>query len=120
MDSMAAYVPAVEAGKIKALALASAQRWPKLPNVPTVSESGLPEFEASVWYAVLAPANVPADVVSKLNTATNTWLAKQQTRQFLNNLGIETAGGTPEQLKAFIKSEIDKWSPIIKAANITF
>jgi tripartite-type tricarboxylate transporter receptor subunit TctC len=47
-------------------------------------------------------------------------LAKQQTRQFLNNLGIETAGGTPEQLKAFIKSEIDKWSPIIKAANITF
>ena len=52
MDSMAAYVPAVEAGKIKALALASAKRWPKLPNVPTVSESGLPGFEASVWYAV--------------------------------------------------------------------
>jgi tripartite-type tricarboxylate transporter receptor subunit TctC len=119
MDSMAAYVPSIEAGKIKALALASAKRWPKLPNVPIVSNSGLPDFEASVWYAVLATAKVPAEVVTKLNSATNTWLAKPQTAQFLNNLGIETAGGTPEQLKEFIKSEIEKWAPIIKAANIT-
>jgi len=119
MDSMAAYVPAVEAGKIKALALASAKRWPKLPNVPTVSESGLPDFEASVWYAVLAPIKVPSEIVTKLNSAANTWLAKPQTVQFLSNLGIETAGGTPEQLKEFVKSEIEKWAPIIKAANIT-
>jgi tripartite-type tricarboxylate transporter receptor subunit TctC len=120
MDSMAAYVPAVEAGKIKALALASAKRWPKLPNVPTVSESGLPGFEASVWYAVLAPANVPAEIVTKINSATNAWLVKPKTKEFLNNLGIETAGGSPQQVRDFIKSEVEKWAPIIKAANITF
>jgi tripartite-type tricarboxylate transporter receptor subunit TctC len=120
MDSMAAYVPAVEAGKIKALAVASASRWQKLPKMPTVSESGLPDFQASVWYAVMAPANVPADVVTKINSATNAWLAQPKTKQFLNNLGIETAGGSPQELKDFIKAEVEKWAPIIKGANITF
>ena len=62
MDSMAAYVPAVRDGKIKALAIASSQRWSKLPDVPTVAESGLPGFEASVWYALLVPAKVPAAI----------------------------------------------------------
>jgi len=120
MDSMAAYVPGVQSGKIKALAIASANRWSKLSNVPTVSESGLPGFEASVWYAVLAPAKTPPDIVAKLNAATNDWLQKPATKDFLGDLGIETAGGSPDDLKAFTQAEIDKWGPIIKAANIRF
>ena len=120
MDSMAAYVPGVQSGKIKALAIASANRWSKLPNVPTVAESGFPGFEASVWYAVLAPAKTPPDIVAKLNAATNEWLQKPATKDFLGDLGIEAAGGSPADLKAFTQAEIDKWGPIIKAANIRF
>lgn len=120
MDSMAAYVPPVSAGKIKALAIASSKRWPQLADVPTVAESGLPGFEASVWYALLVPAKVPAEVVSKLNTATNAWLDDPKTKEFLAKFGVETAGGSPADLKAFTQAEIEKWGPIIKDAKINF
>lgn len=120
MDSLAAYVPSVREGKIKALAIASSQRWSKLPDVPTVAESGLPGFEASVWYALLVPAKVPAEIVSKLNAITNAWLKEPKTQEFLANFGAVTAGGSPADLKAFTQTEIEKWGPIIKAANISF
>lgn len=120
MDSLAAYVPFVIDGKIKALAIASSQRWAKLPNVPTVAEAGLPGFEASVWYAMLLPAKAPADIVARLNAVTNAWLKDPKTQEFLANFGAETAGGSPEDLKVFTQAEIDKWGPIVKAANISF
>jgi tripartite-type tricarboxylate transporter receptor subunit TctC len=120
MDSMAPYIPFVRDGKIKALAVASSQRWSELPDVPTVAESGLPGFEASVWYAVLVPAKVSAEIVDKLNAATNAWLKEPKTKAFLADFGAEIAGGSPADLKAFTQSEIDKWGPIIKAANISF
>ena len=120
MDSMAAYVPQVEAGKLKALALASAKRWPKLPNVPTVAESGIPGFEASVWYAVLAPTGTQADIVQKMNAHVNAYIAEEKTRALFAELGIETSGGTPAQLASFIEAEMKKWAPVIKAAGIQF
>lgn len=120
MDSMGAYVPTVQAGKIKALAIASARRWPKLPDVPTVSESGLPGFEASVWYALLAPAGTPAEIIDKLNKATNDYLRSDRAKALFDDLGIQAAGGTPGDLKAFTASEIQKWGPIIGAAGIRF
>jgi tripartite-type tricarboxylate transporter receptor subunit TctC len=88
--------------------------------VPTVAESGLPGFEASVWYALLVPAKVPVDIVSKLNAITNAWLKEPKTQEFLANFGAVTAGGSPADLKAFTQTEIEKWGPIIKAANISF
>jgi tripartite-type tricarboxylate transporter receptor subunit TctC len=120
MDSMAAYVPSVEARKIKALAIAGANRWSKLPDVPTTSESGLPGFEASVWYALLAPAGTPPDVTAKLNAATNEYLRSTKAKAFLDNLGVQIAGGTPDQLRTFTASEIERWAPVIKSANISF
>lgn len=120
MDSMAAYVPPVQGGRIKALAIASSQRWSKLSNIPTASESGLPGFEASVWYALLAPAGTPADVVAKINAATNDYLKSDKAKTFVDNLGVQIAGGTPDDLKAFTASEVKKWAPIIKAASIKF
>ena len=120
MDSLAAYVPSILDNKIKALAIASPQRWSKLPNVPTVAESGLPGFEASVWYALLLPAKIPAEIVAKLNATTNAWLQEPKTQEFLANFGAEPAGGSPADLKAFTQAEIEKWGPIIKAANINF
>jgi tripartite-type tricarboxylate transporter receptor subunit TctC len=120
MDSMAAYVPNVQEGKLRALALASSKRWPNLPDVPTVAEAGLPGFEASVWYALLAPAGTPQEVIGKLNAATNEFLKSPATQEMFAKLGIETVGGAPEALQAFMRSEVEKWAPIIKEAGITF
>jgi tripartite-type tricarboxylate transporter receptor subunit TctC len=120
IDSMAAYVASIESGKIKALAMAGQVRWSKLPQVPTISESGLPEFEASVWYALLAPTSTSMDIVAELNAATNKYLHSDNGRVFLDNLGVTIAGGTAGQLRSFTASEIEKWTPIIKAANISF
>jgi len=120
MDSMAAYVPSVESGQIKALAIAGAQRWSRLPEVPTASESGLPNFEASVWYALFAPAGTPQDVIAKLNAAANDYLKSDKARTFFDNLGVQISGGTPEDLKRFTAAEIRKWAPVVKAANIKF
>ncbi len=120
MDSMAAYVPTVQGGQIKALAIAGAQRWSKLPDVMTASESGLPGFEASVWYALLAPAGTPPDIVAKLNEAANAYLKSDKAKTLFDDLGVQPAGGTPQDLKAFMASEVQKWTPIIKAADIKF
>ncbi|MDB5580553.1 MAG: hypothetical protein JWR80_5729 [Bradyrhizobium sp.] len=120
MDSMAAYVSNVQEGKLRGLAIASAKRFAGLPNVPTASEAGLPGFEASVWYAMLAPTGTPPEVVSKLNAATNEFLKTPQAIEMFEKLGIEVAGGTPDDLKTFTAAEIAKWSPIIKGANISF
>jgi tripartite-type tricarboxylate transporter receptor subunit TctC len=120
MDSMGAYVPNIKAGKLRAIAIAGANRWPGLPDIPTVAESGLPGFEASVWYALLAPTGTPPAILASVNAATNDYLKTPQAEETFTNLGIERAGGTPEELKAFIVAEIAKWDPIVKSANISF
>ncbi len=120
MDSMAAYVPQVKEGKLRALALASGTRWASLPDVPTVSESELPGFEASVWYALLAPTGTPQDVIGKLNAAANEFLRTPQAKDMFEKLGVQAAGGSPDDLKKFVNEELKKWEPIIKGANIAF
>lgn len=120
MDSMAAYVPQVQDGKLRALAIASSRRFAGLPDVPAASEAGLPDFEASVWYAMLAPTGTPAPVIAKLNAATNDLLKTAQAKELFEKLGIDVAGGTPNDLRTFVSSEIEKWAPIIKSANIEF
>jgi tripartite-type tricarboxylate transporter receptor subunit TctC len=120
MDSMAAYVPNVKAGKLKALAIGASTRWPGLPDVSTAAESGLPGFEASVWYALLAPTGTPVEIIGRLNAAGNAFLHTAHAKEMFDNLGIVPAGGSPDDLKAFIAAELEKWGPIIKAANITF
>ena len=120
MDSMAPYVSNVQEGKLRALAIAGASRWPGLPDVPTVAESGLPGFEASVWYALLTPVRTPADVIDKLNAAVNAFLKTDKAQDLFGRLGVQGAGGTPADLKKFVADEIEKWGPIVKAANISF
>jgi tripartite-type tricarboxylate transporter receptor subunit TctC len=120
MDSMAAYVPNVKEGKLRALAIAGTKRWSVLPDVPTVAEAGIPGFEASVWYALLVPAGTPETVVSKLNAGANAWLKSDATVKMFDSLGIEPSGGTPEELRGFIASEMTKWEPVVQAAGIKF
>ncbi|RAI35131.1 Bug family tripartite tricarboxylate transporter substrate binding protein [Rhodoplanes serenus] len=120
MDSMAAYVPNIREGKLKALAIAGATRWSGLPEVPTAAESGLPGFEAAVWYALLVPTGTPAAVVERLNAATNGFLATDAAKRMFEQLGVVAAGGTPQDLAAYTAAEIQKWGPVIKAADISF
>jgi tripartite-type tricarboxylate transporter receptor subunit TctC len=120
MDAMTPYVPLAQAGKITALAVSTATRAKQLPDAPTVSEQGLPGFDASVWYCLLAPTGVPADVIAKLNAGVNAFLKTPRAAELFDKLGAMVGGGTPAELKAFIDGEIEKWGPVVKAAKIEF
>jgi tripartite-type tricarboxylate transporter receptor subunit TctC len=85
----------------------------------TVAEAGFAGFEATAWYAIVAPTGVPADIVTKLNAATNDFIKSEKGKAFLRQQAMQAAGGTPDDLKAYIKGELEKWGPIVKAANIS-
>jgi tripartite-type tricarboxylate transporter receptor subunit TctC len=120
MDAMTPYVAQVQDGKLRGLAVAGATRSKQLPDVPTVSESGLPGFEASVWYCLLGPSGLPAEVVAKLNAATNDYLGTAKAQDLFEKLGVSPGGGTPAAVKAFIAQEVERWGPVVKAAKIAF
>ena len=108
----------VQSGRLRALAVSSPQRIAMMPTVPTMAEAGLPGFEAGVWWALLAPAGTPKDIVARLNAETRKALADPTAREHLVALGAVVTPGTPEQLAAFLQSEVAKWSAVIKAAHI--
>ena len=111
----------IQAGKIKAYAVAANKRLPAASNVPTVDEAGLPGFHVSVWTALWVPKGTPRDVIAKLNAAVVDALADPTVRQRFADAGLEIPPReqqTPEALAAHHKAEIEKWWPIIKAANI--
>ena len=112
--------PQVKQGKLKYLAVTSLQRYPLLPDVPTVAESGLPElkrFEALAWNGVLVPANTPRVVVERINAALNMALQDASVKTVLHSAGLEPVGGTPEQFTQLIQNESTKWAPIIQRSG---
>ena len=119
MDFMPTYVPLVEDNRIRALAVTTAQRTTQLPNVPTVQEAGFKGFEATAWYAVVAPAGTPPDILSKVNGALNAYLKSEKGKTFLEQNTMQAGGGSPEDLKKFIADEGAKWGPVIDAAKIS-
>jgi len=108
----------VRAGKLHALAVTSAKRFPLLPDLPTIAESGYPNFVSLAWNGVLVPAGTPKPVIARLNAEINAILKEPDVVQKLNSQGFELVGGTPEEFGALIKAESDKWAPVIKAAGI--
>ena len=111
IDLASNYAPQVKDGKLRALAITTPKRWPLLPDVPTLSELGMPNFDATGWMAIVGPAGLPADVVAKVNKAANDWLATKEGAETLDKLGMVPVGGTPDELKAFMASELVKWTP---------
>ncbi|MFJ4291152.1 Bug family tripartite tricarboxylate transporter substrate binding protein [Cupriavidus sp. NPDC089707] len=111
-------MPLVKAGKLKALAITTMERSAEYPDLPTVSESGMQGFEMIFWQAFVAPAGTPKDVVAKLNQAIDEILRDKETRAKLVEMGLEPAGGTPEQLGALMKSETVKWKKVVDDAGI--
>lgn len=114
-----AALPAIQADKVRPLAVSSAQRLPLLPDVPTVAEAGLPGFESYNWQGIVAPAGTPIDIIEKLNTAFNKILQKPEVIKAFDDTGGQIAGGTPEDFSKFIESETAKWAELIKSAGIT-
>ena len=105
-------------GRLRALAVASDKRFPLLPEVPTVAEAGLPGYEASVWWGLVAPAKTPPEIVRQLNAETNKALADPAIAGKLSELGVVITPGTPEQFAAFINSQTELWAGVIKSAGI--
>ena len=108
----------IRSGKVKALAVTVAKRASLLPEVPTLSEAGLPGFEIGSWFGLLAPAGTPAPVIARLNAETVKVLGRADVRSTLGAQGLELAPGSPEQFAVHIKSEIAKFTRIAKAAGI--
>jgi putative tricarboxylic transport membrane protein len=121
-DQIVNVVSQVQAGTIKAFAVASPQRSAVLKDVPTTKEAGLPEFQVSAWNAVFAPKDTPKDVMAKLNGALVKALDDAATRTRLLELGSiipDRPGRTPEALQALVEKEVARWTPILKAAGAT-
>lgn len=111
-------MPHLASGKLKAIAMASAERSPSLPKVPTFAEQGMPDFVVSVWWGVFGPAGMPAPVVKRLNDAINAAIQSPDFVAKLATMGATPLGGTQEQFAAFFAKESSKWAAVVRAANI--
>jgi len=116
--TMPAAMPHVKSGRVRPVAVTTTQRSPTLPELPTVSETGVKGYEASTWYGVLTPARTPRPVIDRLHGETVRMLAAPDVRERLGSQGFEPAGSTPEEFAAYIKSEIAKWGKVIRTAGI--
>ena len=112
------FVPQVQSGMLRGLAVMSLHRLAELPDVPTADESAFPDFEANGWSALFAPAGTPRTIVDAINSRVNAFLQSDTGKQQLGKIWMTPMGGTPEQLAAYLVAENAKWGPIIKDANI--
>ncbi len=117
-ENIAIMTPHIRKGSLRPIAISSAKRTPLLPDVPTVAETGLTGFEVLGWFALIAPARTPQEVIRRLNTDVNAAIAKPAIVARFAELGAEPLGGTPDQAAAFIRNEQDKWGKIIRDAGI--
>lgn len=111
-------LPLVRSGKARAIGVTGLKRFAPLPDVPTISEGGLPGYEIVNWFALLAPSATPRDIIEKLNVSANVVLKKPEVVERLNDIGVEVIGGTTQTLDTFIKKEIVTYEKIVRAANI--
>jgi tripartite-type tricarboxylate transporter receptor subunit TctC len=113
-DSVSSSLAQIKAGKFRALAMSTAKRSSVLPQVPTIQESGVPNFDISVWYGVFAAAKTPAPIVQKLNAEIIKAMAVPDAKQRIESYGYQIVGSTPAQLDAHVKSEIARWGKVVK------
>ncbi len=111
-------LPLVKSGKLRALAVTSAQRSALVPELPTVAESGMPGFEATGWYGLAAPARTPKPIVRKLNADANSALRSPELVDLLKAQGLEPVGGTPEAATELIRKDVERWTRLIRDAGI--
>jgi tripartite-type tricarboxylate transporter receptor subunit TctC len=116
-DNAPSALPHIQAGKLRAIAVTSAQRSPSIPDVPTLAESGYPNFDVQSWFALVAPAGTPKIIVEKLNAALNKALLAPDVRQRLQELAATPEPGSPEKMRDFQISEVKRWREVVKASG---
>jgi tripartite-type tricarboxylate transporter receptor subunit TctC len=116
-DNMPSALPLVKSGDVKAIAVTSATRSAAAPNIPTLAESGLPGFEATSWFALMAPAGLPRDVLARINAETARVMNLPDVREKLTTLGLDVAPGSPESLAQLIQTETTKWAKVVKESG---
>jgi tripartite-type tricarboxylate transporter receptor subunit TctC len=117
IDGLTGLYPLIVDGKVRPLAVARPERWPPLPDVPTMAESGFPDFVIDAWTGVVAPAGTPEPIIAKLNAAINDGLASPDTKASLQKFSAIAKVGTPQDFSAFLAAEIPKWAAIVKVAG---
>jgi tripartite-type tricarboxylate transporter receptor subunit TctC len=117
-NNMGAVMPHIRSGTLRALGVTSLKRSTSLPDVPTISEAGVPGFDVTAWYGLFVPARTPPDIIAKLHADTVKALADPVIRDRLDKLGVGVIGSSPEELRQYLASEMSKWSVIIKEAGI--
>ncbi len=117
-NNFAAAIAHIKSGRLRVLAVTSAQRSPLRPDLPTLAESGFPEFDVTGWYALLAPAGTPPAILTKVQTDVAGALRLPAVRTRLSSEGAEPVGSTPEEFEKFLAAEIRKWAKVIKDANV--
>ncbi len=116
-DNMPSAWPHVESGKLRALAVTTAERSQTAPDLPTMQESGFDGFDVSSWFGVIGPKGMPTDVTEKLNKSIRAALAKPEVRERLQGLGAVPADTTPDEFGQFIKTEVETWGPVVEASG---
>ena len=111
-------VPHLQSGQLRAIAVAANKRLAQLPNVPTMAEAGLAEVEVSSWNGLFAPAKTPPEIVARLHAETAKALASPEVREKLLAQGAEPIGSSPEEFRAYIRTEIDKWGKVVRASGL--
>ncbi len=118
LPSMTSVLPYVKGGKLKVLGMTGSKRSPLAPDLPTISESGVPGYQASIWNGVLGPAATPRPIVAKLNAEIVRILNSPETRERFASMGADVLPSLPEEFAAFIRAEITKWAAVVKSAGI--
>jgi tripartite-type tricarboxylate transporter receptor subunit TctC len=116
LTGFAQTMPHVKSGRLRALGVSSANRSPLLPDTPSIAEAGVPGYDVSIWYGVIAPAKLPKPILAKLHGGVVKALQAPDVRQTLTDLSVEIVGNTPEQFAAIIRNDIDKWMKLAKNA----
>lgn len=117
-DNVPNVIQHVKAGRLRALAITTPKRSPAMPEIPTVDEAGVPGYQVSVWFGVVAPAATPKDVVSRLNSEINRVISLPDVRDRFSQSGIEIVGGAPEVFDRHIREQVGTWGKVVKDANI--
>jgi len=116
-DNMPSVLPLVKSGDVRAIAVTSAKRSAAAPDIPTIAESGLPGFEASSWFALMAPAGLPKEMLARINAETVRVMNLPDVREKLTQLGLDVAPGSPESLSSHIQTETAKWAKVVKESG---
>jgi tripartite-type tricarboxylate transporter receptor subunit TctC len=118
LATYALFAPHIASGRLRPLAVTSPKRIPQLPDVPSVTEHGLPGFAAEAYWGWLGPAGVPADIVRRMNAALATALQQAPVRERLAQMGVQVAASSPDQFGSFLRNEVERWSKVVKEHNI--